>query len=93
MILSPTQQKAIADFAPESMRGRYMAISTFIWVIPSSVSTLIAGFIMDNWNSNLVWYLSFALGLIAMFGYFGIHRKDLKETEFALKESVLESAE
>jgi MFS family permease len=93
MVLSPTQQKAIADFAPESMRGRYMAISSFIWVIPSSVSTLIAGFIMDNWNSNYVWYLSFLLGAISIFGYLGLHRKDEKVVVPTAKESVMESAE
>ena len=90
MVLSPTQQKAIADFAPEHMRGRYMAISTFIWVIPSSVSTLIAGFIMDNWNSNYVWYLSFLLGAISIFGYLGLHQKEQKMLIPKPQESVAE---
>jgi MFS family permease len=48
MLTAPTAQAMVAHFAPEDMRGRYMAIFGFSWVIPLTVGPLLAGLIMDN---------------------------------------------
>ncbi|MHA1750010.1 MAG: MFS transporter [Promethearchaeota archaeon] len=47
MIVTPIQQAAMAIFAPEDKRGRYMAMFGFTWMIPNLFGILVAGFIMD----------------------------------------------
>ena len=58
MLVSPTGQAIVAKLAPEDMRGRYMAVYSFSWTIPTAVGPLAAGLIMDNYNPNWVWYAS-----------------------------------
>src|SRR5690606_33505360 len=36
MIIMPTSQALAAGFAPAEMRGRYMAVYSLIWMIPST---------------------------------------------------------
>lgn len=61
MLVSPTGQAIVAKLAPEDMRGRYMAVYSFSWTIPTAIGPLAAGVIMDNFNPNWVWY---ACGII-----------------------------
>ena len=65
MMVAPTGQALVAQFAPEDMRGRYMAVFGFTWVIPSSVGMLLAGLIMDNADPRWVWYSAGLVGLVA----------------------------
>jgi MFS family permease len=74
MLISPIGQAMVAYFAPENMRGRYMAFYGFSWTIPSLFGPLAAGLIMDNYNPNLVWYLSGIIGLLAAFGYWQLNK-------------------
>jgi len=74
MFISPIGQSLVARFAPEDMRGRYMAFFGFSWTIPSLFGPLAAGLIMDNYDPNLVWYLAGFIGLGAAYGYFRLHR-------------------
>lgn len=74
MVVSPTSNALVASLAPEEMRGRYMAVMGFSWIIPSMIGPLGAGLIMDNFNPNWVWYLCGILGLIATLGYFILHK-------------------
>jgi MFS family permease len=55
------------------MRGRYMAISGLTWMIPATVGPSMAGFILDNYNPNLVWYIGGMLCLFAIFGFHILH--------------------
>jgi MFS family permease len=73
MFTVPVSQTVVSFFAPESMRGRYMAVYGFSWIIPSAVGPLLAGLIMDNLNPNLVWYAAGSLGVIAAVGYWMLH--------------------
>jgi len=73
MFISPIGQSMVARFAPEDMRGRYMAFYGFSWTIPSLFGPLAAGLIMDNYDPNLVWYLAGIIGLVAAFGYWRLH--------------------
>ena len=73
MFISPIGQSMVARFAPEDMRGRYMAFYGFSWTIPSLFGPLAAGLIMDNYDPNLVWYLAGVIGLVAAFGYWRLH--------------------
>jgi MFS family permease len=74
MFISPIGQSLVARFAPEDMRGRYMAFYGFSWTIPSLFGPLLAGLIMDNYDPNLIWYLAGIVGLVAAFGYLLLHR-------------------
>ncbi len=69
MMTAPTSQSLVAQLAPERMRGRYMAVFGFTWVIPSAVGPLLAGLIMDNADPNWVWYAAGLLGLVAVGGF------------------------
>lgn len=65
MLVSPVGQAIVARLAPEDMRGRYMAVFGFSWVIPSAVGPLLAGLVMDNADQRWVWYGAGVIGLIA----------------------------
>ena len=69
MIVTPIQQTAVASFAPEDKRGRYMAMYGFSWGIPSLFGVLVAGFIMVNIGPNWVWYIAGILSLISVIGF------------------------
>ncbi|MPN30219.1 hypothetical protein SDC9_177682 [bioreactor metagenome] len=69
MIVVPTGQALVARFAPEDMRGRYMATYGLAWTIPQAIGPSAAGLIMDNFDPNWVWYLGGILCLVAIFGF------------------------
>jgi MFS family permease len=66
MIHIPVAQALVANFAPDDMRGRYMATYGLGWAIPNSVAALLAGLVMDNYNPNLLWYIAGVLSLVAV---------------------------
>jgi MFS family permease len=72
MLVSPVGSAIVARMAPETMRGRYMAVYGFSWVIPMSVGPLLAGIVMDNFNPALLWYLAGVLGLLAAAAYYAL---------------------
>ncbi len=65
MFTAPTGQALVAEFAPEAMRGRYMAVYEFSWVIPAAIGPLLAGLVMDNTDPRFVWYAAFIVGMTA----------------------------
>ena len=65
MLISPVSQAVTAKFAPEAMRGRYMALAGLSWTIPFAIGPLLAGLLVDNYNPNWVWYLCGIVGTIA----------------------------
>jgi len=73
MIIMPTSQALAANFAPENMRGRYMAFFGLTWSIPSIFGPGLAGVILDNMNPNLLWYVAGILCAIAAFAYYVLH--------------------
>jgi len=74
MIVSPIAQSLVARMAPEDMRGRYMAVYGFTWVLPGIVGPLAAGLIMDNADPRWVWYAAGLAGLTAAIGFGLLHR-------------------
>ncbi len=78
MLTSPTSQALTAQFAPEDMRGRYMAVFEFSWVIPMATGPLLAGLVMDNADPRWVWYAAGLLGLVAA-GAFGLLQRRGKD--------------
>jgi MFS family permease len=83
MIVMPILQAVVANFAPVEMRGRYMAISGLTWLIPATIGPAAAGYILDNYNPNLVWYLGGILCLVATLGFYGLHLRLKSKPEFA----------
>jgi MFS family permease len=69
MIHIPVAQTLASFFAPEDMRGRYMAVYGLGWAIPNSFAPFLAGLVMDNSNPNYVWYIAGILSLSAAFSY------------------------
>jgi len=73
MIVTPIQQTAVARFAPEDKRGRYMAVFSFHWAIPNLFGVLLAGLVMEYIGPNWVWYFAGILSLFAAIGFWLLH--------------------
>jgi MFS family permease len=83
MIVVPVSQSIAANFAPETMRGRYMAIFGLSWAIPSTVGPGAAGYILDNYNPSLLWYIGGALCGLSVLAYYALHLRLGSKPEFA----------
>lgn len=83
MIIMPVSQALAANFAPEDMRGRYMAVFGLTWAIPSIFGPGAAGLILDNMNPNLLWYLAGILCAVAAFAYYVLHLRLGAQERFA----------
>ena len=81
MVVSPVSQALVASFAPEEMRGRYMAVSGFSWAIPFAVGPYLAGLIMDGPKPHLLWYAAGFVGMLSTFAFLALYRARGKETE------------
>jgi MFS family permease len=73
MLFFPTSQVLAANFAPEDMRGRYMAVFGLVWAIPATVGPGAAGLILDNYNPNLLWYIGGVLCMVAALGFYALY--------------------
>lgn len=73
MIVMPVSQAVAAQFAPDVMRGRYLAAFGLAWAVPSAVGPWAAGLILDRYNPALVWYLGGGLSAIAVLGFVLLH--------------------
>ncbi|MFV1948733.1 MAG: MDR family MFS transporter, partial [Anaerolineales bacterium] len=73
MVIMPTASALATNFAPEDMRGRYMAVFGLSWALPATVGPSLAGLILDNYNPNLLWYIGAAICAVAVLGFYGLH--------------------
>ncbi len=73
MIIVPTSDALAANFAPEQMRGRYMAMFGFTWAIPATIGPAAAGYILDNYNPNLLWLIGGVLCAASALGFYALH--------------------
>ena len=78
MVVMPVSQALAANFAPEAMRGRYMAVFSLAWAVPSMVGATAAGLIMDNFNPNWVWYTAGIICAFAVAGFLALHQLTLE---------------
>ncbi len=74
MIVSPFQQSIVAGFAPEQMRGRYMAVSGLSGSISFTVGPYFAGLILDSAHPNLLWAFCGLIGMLAAVGFTVLNR-------------------
>lgn len=81
MIIAPTGQALAARFAPEEMRGRYMAMFGFSWAFPFAIGPLAAGVITDNVSFHWVWYAAGIVGIICTLAYLWLHARVGKSLE------------
>jgi MFS family permease len=81
MVVSPVSQALVASFAPEEMRGRYMAVSGFSWGIPFAVGPYLAGLIMDGPKPYLLWYAAGFVGLLSTFAFLALYRVRPKQEQ------------
>lgn len=73
MVHIPVAQSMVAFFAPEDMRGRYMAAAGFSWELPNIFGPLLAGLVIDNYEPNLLWYIAGLLSLVAVGAFWYLH--------------------
>ena len=73
MVIMPTASALATNFAPEDMRGRYMAIFGLSWTLPATVGPSAAGLILDNYNPNLLWYVGAGLCALSVLGFYILH--------------------
>jgi MFS family permease len=69
MVVSPFQQSLVASFAPEAMRGRYMAVSGLSWGLAFAIGPYLAGVLLDGPHPNFLWIACGILGVITVIGY------------------------
>jgi MFS family permease len=74
MVIMPTASALATNFAPEDMRGRYMAVFGLSWALPATVGPSLAGLILDNYNPNLLWYVGAGICAVAVLSFYGLHR-------------------
>ncbi|WKZ42098.1 MAG: MFS transporter [Anaerolineales bacterium] len=82
MLIMPTSQTLAANFAPEEMRGRYMAVFGLTWLLPSTFAPMLAGIILDNFNPNLLWYIGGVLCAVSALGFYALHLRLGKQERF-----------
>ena len=87
MILMPVSQSLVARFAPDDMRGRYMAIYGVSWSLPFAFGPLLAGLVMDNGDPRMLYWISGLLGLLAAAAYVGLHTRMQDEPAVAMAEA------
>jgi MFS family permease len=73
MVIMPTASALAANFAPEDMRGRYMAIFGLSWALPATFGPTAAGLILDNFNPNMLWYIGAGICAVAVLSFYGLH--------------------
>jgi len=75
MIVSPVAQALVAKFAPEEMRGRYMAVFGYSWGISFMIGPYLAGVVLDNFDPRFLWYAAGIIGTLAVLGFLGLYRR------------------
>ena len=83
MVVSPFQQALVASFAPEEMRGRYMAVSGMTWGIAFMIGPYFAGLLLDSPNPNILWYVSGFVGLLATIGFVALNNVHTADVSLA----------
>jgi len=85
MLVAPHSQALVAKFAPEDMRGRYMAAFGISGAIPWAVGPLLAGMLMDNADPRWLWYAVGLVGLVAAGAFALLQRRVGQDTEQATR--------
>lgn len=93
MIIMPVSQGLAANFAPEEMRGRYMAVFGLSWSLPNTIGPGLAGYILDNFKPNLLWYIGGALCGLSAIAYWGLHLSIGRQARFQPRPAAADLAQ
>lgn len=74
MLIAPVSQSVVANLSPEHMRGRYMAVAGFSAGISFAFGPMVAGNIMDNYDSRLLWLMCGLVGAMSVLLYLYLNR-------------------
>lgn len=74
MVVAPFQQSIVAGFAPEDMRGRYMAVSGLTWSIAFTIGPYFAGLLLDSPQPETLWFVSGLVGILASIGFLALNK-------------------
>ncbi len=88
MIVAPVGQALVAKFAPEAMRGRYMAVFGYSWGISFMIGPYLAGLVLDNFDPRFLWYAAGIIGALAVTGFLGLYRHVEADEESAQPASI-----
>jgi len=88
MIVAPVGQALVAKFAPEAMRGRYMAVFGYSWGISFMIGPYLAGLVLDNFDPRFLWYAAGIVGALAVTGFLGLYRHVEADEESAQPASI-----
>jgi len=80
MVVAPFQQSIVASYAPENMRGRYMAVSGLTWSVAFTVGPYFSGLLLDSGNPDILWLLCGILGILATFGFMALNKNQRADT-------------
>lgn len=69
MVAVPVAQAFVADLAPETMRGRYMAAFGLSVAIAYGIGPLLGGVVMDTYDPRYIWYGAFILNAFVVAGF------------------------
>jgi len=73
MLTAPTGQALVARYAPADMRGRYMALYGFSWMVPQVAGPLLTGRVMDTLDPRWVWYGAGIVGSVTTLAFLGLY--------------------
>ena len=73
MLTAPVGNALAASLAPEAMRGRYLAVFGFAWMIPGAVAMYLSGLIMDYGDPRWIWHAAAIVGVLTTGMYYGLH--------------------
>ncbi len=79
MIVVPVAQGLVARMAPEDMRGRYMAVYGYTYMLSSMIGPFLAGLVVDNFNPRLLWYIAGVVGMLATLIFYLLFRRSNAE--------------
>lgn len=86
MVVVPTASALAANFAPEAMRGRYMAVFSLVWMVPATIGPAAAGYILDNHDPNLLWLGGGVVCAVAAAFFYYLHGRLGQQASFAASE-------
>lgn len=69
MVSVPVAQAFVADVAPETMRGRYMAAYGLAIALAYGIGPLLGGAVMDLFDGRYIWYGAFILDGLVVVGF------------------------
>ncbi|MGD8822592.1 MAG: MFS transporter, partial [Anaerolineales bacterium] len=67
MMIAPVTQATVARIAPATMRGRYMAVYSYTWIVSGAIGPYLAGLVFDSpvIGAQWIWYAAGLVGLVS----------------------------